>query len=82
VQLSQYRGQWDKLKRDQGGGHFDLVAALSIACWAYVKRGMDRKAIRRTETAEERTNRMWKKLEDMVRGGSSGGENTPFGNHR
>ena len=34
-QLMAYRGQWDKLRRDSMGGHFDLVAALAMAVWVY-----------------------------------------------
>lgn len=34
-QLLQYRGQWDGMRRDARGGHYDLVAAFCIAMWAW-----------------------------------------------
>ena len=33
-QLLGYRGAWER-GRDSSGGHYDLVAAMSIAAWAY-----------------------------------------------
>lgn len=34
-QMLGYRGAWDR-GRDESGGHYDLVAAMSMAAWAYV----------------------------------------------
>ncbi len=84
VQLSDYRGQWDKLKRerDANKGHFDLVAALCIACWAYVRKGSHRKIVRRPETPEQRVDRLWKKLQREAAGGAGGKPNSVYGDHR
>jgi len=78
-QLTQYRGQWDKLKRDAKGGHFDLVAAMSIAAWAWryesgktIPAEMDRRKIAKKN---------WDRLIRRIDGGTNRGQNSPWGRH-
>jgi hypothetical protein len=80
-QLVNYRGGWDKRKRDEADGHFDLVAALAIAAWAYfheVRAGRIRK--RRTDRELSQAN--WKALVKKLDRVGSKRTNTPWGEHR
>ncbi len=78
-QLTQYRGQWDKLKRDAKGGHFDLVAAMSIAAWAW------RYESGKTTPAEVDRRKLakknWDRLIRRIDGGGNKGKNNPWGRH-
>ncbi len=78
-QLAQYRGQWDKLKRDATGGHFDLVAAMSIASWAW--RYESGKTLSSTVDKKNQALKNWKRLLRRIDGGSGKGFNTPWGKH-
>ena len=78
-QLARYRGQWDKLQRDASGGHFDLVAAMSIAAWAW--RYESGKTLSPTMDKRGQALKNWKKLLRRIDGSSDKGFNTPWGKH-
>ena len=78
-QLARYRGQWDKLQRDASGGHFDLVAAMSIAAWAW--RYESGKTLSPTMDKRGQALKNWKRLLRRIDGSSDKGFNTPWGKH-
>jgi len=83
-QLLNYRGQWDRLDRDAQGGHFDLVASLAIAAWAWRKEVGSGYAARQI-TDKERVDTAWRRIlriADSSPAGSQRGEKTPWGMHR
>jgi len=82
-QLLGYRGQWDKLKRDSHGGHFDLVAALAIAIWVYFHE-VSHGRVRRIRPPSVRAAENWQKVLHKINSLSGSGDpwNTPWGQHR
>ena len=86
-QLLNYRGQWDKVsanKRDAQGGHFDLVAAFCIACWAWRAEGG---GMSRALQTQQQLDAGWTKamafLDALGKTGSSDPtRDTPWGTHR
>lgn len=63
-QMLGYRGAWDR-GRDESGGHYDLVAAMSIAAWAYVH---DRATLRAIDSKGRTTIEGWEQPEWGVEG--------------
>ena len=83
-QLLNYRGQWDKLDRDAQGGHFDLVASMAIAAWAW-RQEAGRGFQSRLLTDREKTEQAWRRIlrvADAVPAGSQQGVKSPWGTHR
>lgn len=91
-QLLAYRGGWGRDSRDDNDGHFDLVAALGIAAWAFM---LDRHSLRAPEGPTAITPASFDaslllaqaqkalcngQLPYMLTEGSPG--DTPFGTHR
>jgi hypothetical protein len=79
-QLAGYRGQWDKLQRDEKGGHFDLVAALAIAVWIFFHE-VSGGRIRRVRSPKEMATENWERLLHRIGEGTGEGWNTPWGQH-
>ena len=67
------------MKRDAKGGHFDLVAAMSIAAWAW------RYESGKTTPAEVDRRKLakknWDRLIRRIDGGGNKGKNSPWGRH-
>jgi hypothetical protein len=83
-QLLNYRGQWDKLDRDAQGGHFDLVASMAIAAWAW-RQEAGRGFQSRQMTDREKADQAWRRIlrvADAVPAGSQQGDKSPWGTHR
>ena len=79
-QLLNYRGQWDRLDRDAKGGHYDLVAAMSLAAWGW-KNERGRRA--RFADKSDKVRTAWNRILRIADGGSTGWEaNTPWGSHK
>ncbi len=80
-QLVNYRGGWEKRNRDSSDGHFDLVAALAMAAWAYfheVRAGR----IRKERSEREQASENWKRVLKKLKGIEDKAQNTRWGNHR
>ena len=86
-QLLTYRGGWVGNQRDEEGGHFDLVAAASIAAWAFM---MDRQRLaapvlpKGTVETVDALSVVWKRLAGGKPSGigTKQGYKTPWGEHR
>jgi hypothetical protein len=80
-QLVNYRGQWDQLSkaRDERGGHFDLVAALAIAAWAW-KHQRGRLGFRKN--VSDPAANMMAMMRRLLDSSDSTGIETPWGKHR
>lgn len=57
-QLLNYRGQWSKLGRDEGGGHYDLASSMAIAAWAW--RAEAGSSVKNNTTRDP--NEVWRRL--------------------
>jgi hypothetical protein len=87
-QLLNYRNQWDGFgesrgrNRDSKGGHFDLVAALAIAAWAWRKEGGGVKVQKEKTLADHRRafQDYLNALDRIQRQGNEVNE-TPWGEH-
>jgi len=83
-QLSNYRGQWDKLARDTSGGHYDLAAAFMGWCWAW-RQMTGSKRVRSTADAAEQSAINWRKVREQIKSLTEtqpDGLKTPWGVHR
>lgn len=83
-QLLNYRGQWDRLDRDAQGGHFDLVASMAIAAWAW-RHEVGRGFVARQLSDKEKTEQAWRRIlriADSSPAGSQRGDKSPWGTHR
>lgn len=83
-QLLNYRGQWDRLDRDAQGGHFDLVASLSIAAWAW-RQASNMGWSARQLSDKEKTEQAWRRIlrvADATPSNLQGGDKSPWGIHR
>lgn len=75
-QLLQYRGQWDGMRRDVKGGHYDLAAAFCIAVWGW-KNELGSKGGAKVDKRAQ--------VEEFMRkisGRGSAHRNSPWGVHR
>lgn len=82
-QLINYRGEWDGFAaRDEGGGHYDLVAALSVGAWAWsVEAGLGQGYGTRLMSDKEKADLAWKRLLRQVDGKDNTKWNSRFGRH-
>lgn len=76
-QLLSYTSQWDRLARDEQGGHYDLVIVTCIFAWVYLRHTRRVHARQRNISVNER----WRRMLRHAGSGRMQASNTPWGDH-